>query len=34
MNTELRLLIDKRELFADSMAFGEVGPYERLVRFG
>jgi hypothetical protein len=34
MNSEVRLLIDRRELFADSMAFGEVGPYERLVGLG
>jgi len=36
MDTQVRLRIDTREPFADGMAFGEVGPYERLagrVRF-
>ena len=31
MNTEVRLHVTRREPFADGMAFGEVGPYERLV---
>jgi hypothetical protein len=30
MNTEVRLRIDKREPFADGMAFGGAGSYERL----
>jgi Alpha/beta hydrolase domain len=30
MDTQVRLRIDTREPFADGMAFGEVGPYERL----
>src|SRR5262245_53777652 len=30
MNTEVRLRLDTRELFADGMPFGEVGAYERL----
>jgi Alpha/beta hydrolase domain len=30
MNTAVRLRLDTRELFADGVAFGEVGPYERL----
>lgn len=36
MNTEVRIRIDRREPFADGVAFGEVGPYEHLaghVRF-
>ena len=31
MDTQIRLRIDLREPVADSMAFGDVGPYERLV---
>jgi alpha/beta hydrolase family protein len=31
MDTQVRLRIDTREPFAGGMAFGEVGPYERLV---
>jgi hypothetical protein len=31
MDTQVRLRIDVREPFADGMAFGDVGPYERLV---
>ncbi len=31
MDTEVRLQIDTREPFAGGMAFGAVGPYERLV---
>lgn len=30
MDSQLRLRVDTREPFADGMAFGEVGPYERL----
>ncbi|MGH8068688.1 MAG: alpha/beta hydrolase domain-containing protein [Candidatus Entotheonellia bacterium] len=30
MDTQVRLRIDTRMPFADGMAFGEVGPYERL----
>jgi len=30
MDTQVRLCIDTREPFADGMAFGDVGPYERL----
>src|ERR671924_2199155 len=29
MDTQIRLRLDTRELFADGIAFGEVGPYER-----
>ena len=31
MNTEVRLRIDRKVEFADGFAFGDVGPYERLV---
>jgi hypothetical protein len=31
MDTQIRLRFDIREPFADGMAFGNVGPYERLV---
>src|SRR5918996_4701810 len=30
MDTQVRLRIHTRELLAEGMAFGEVGPYERL----
>jgi Alpha/beta hydrolase domain len=33
MHTEVRLHLDRRELFADGMAFGGVGPYERLAGY-
>ena len=31
MDTQVRLTVETRELFADGMPFGDVGPYERLV---
>ena len=31
METQVRLTVEARELFADGMPFGDVGPYERLV---
>ena len=31
MNTEIRLDLDKQRSFAEGHAFGDVGPYERLV---
>jgi Alpha/beta hydrolase domain len=30
MDAQIRLRLDTRELFADGMVFGQVGPYERL----
>ena len=30
MDTQIRLQIDRREVFADGESFGSVGPYERL----